>query len=395
MSRRAHDSEANGTPAVRESYLSFGQPSFTDAEIAAVSRVLRSGWVGMGPETLAFEEELARFVGAEHVVSVNSCTSALFLSLLVAGVEAGDEVICPSLTWCSTAHAALFLGARPIFCDISPATLCATARDVEAKLSNKTKAVVAVHYGGLAADVAAIRDVLPPNVMLIEDAAHALGAQYADGAPVGSKANPTCFSFYANKNLSTADGGAIAVHDAALAERLRQLRHLGLPADAWDRFQRGSGYSHAGPSELGFKMNFTDLLAAIGRVQLARFDEMQQRRRRVSTRYLERLGAAGIDIKFQQDFASPRHAKHLAAIIFPGLCTGPSRDDILRELRARNIGVSLHYPPLHNMDFYGLAGDRLPETEDIGERILTLPISAVMEPEDADYVADHLISILS
>ena len=223
-------------PVVRPDYLAFGRPDFGEEEIAAVTRVLRSGWIGMGPEVIAFEQELAAYFGAPHVVTVNSCTSALHLALLVNGVGPGDEVIVPSLTWCSTANAALYLGAKPVFCDVTPETLNITPELVLKCLTKRTKAVIAVHFGGLAVDVVSLRAALPPNIVIIEDAAHALGATYPDGRPVGSSGNAVCFSFYANKNLSTAEGGAIALTDPAQAERLRSLRQHGLPIDAWKRF---------------------------------------------------------------------------------------------------------------------------------------------------------------
>jgi dTDP-4-amino-4,6-dideoxygalactose transaminase len=198
-----HVPDTIATPSIRADYLAFGRPDFGDEEIAAVTRVLRSGWVGMGPEVIAFEQELAAFVGAPYVVTVNSCTSALHLALLVNGVGPGDEVIVPSLTWCSTANAALYLGARPIFCDIDQATLSTTTELILAKLGPRTKAVIVVHFGGFAADVAELRRALPAHVSIVEDAAHGLGACHQDGRRVGSSGNLTCFSFYANKNLST------------------------------------------------------------------------------------------------------------------------------------------------------------------------------------------------
>ena len=169
----------------RTTYLPFGRPDFSADEIEAVARVMQSGWVGMGPETIAFENELAAFMEAPEVVSVNSCTSALFLSLLASGVGPGDEVITPSLTWCATANAALYLGATPVFCDIDEAALCVTPQSVLAVLTPRTKAVVPVHYGGLAVDVAALRRALPDHVAIVEDAAHALGALYPTRVPSG------------------------------------------------------------------------------------------------------------------------------------------------------------------------------------------------------------------
>lgn len=209
---------------IRDTDLPFGRSNFSEKEIAAVARVLRSGWIGMGAETLAFEQELARFVRSPYVVTVNSCTSALHLALLVSGIGPGDEVIVPSLTWCSAANVALYLGARPVFCDVDTKTLCLTPKTVRAKLTAKTKAVVVVHFGGYAVDVAAISHVLPKRVNIIEDAAHALGGAYPDGRLVGSSGNLVCFSFYPNKNLATAEGGAIALADAGTADRRRSPR---------------------------------------------------------------------------------------------------------------------------------------------------------------------------
>jgi dTDP-4-amino-4,6-dideoxygalactose transaminase len=262
----------------RSQYLAFGKPHFSEAEIDAVARVMRSGWVGMGPETLAFEEELAAFFGVPHVVTVNSCTSALLLSLSALGVGRGDEVVCPSLTWCATANAALYLGATPVFCDVDPETLCLSPQCVRAKLSPRTRAIIAVHYGGYAADVGAIRRVVPPHIAIVEDAAHALGARLPDGRMVGASGNLTCFSFYANKNLSTGEGGAIALTDSTLAARLRSLRQNAMPQDAWKRFTHPEVVSTVGITQLGYKANYTDLQAAIGRVQLRRQGEFQARR---------------------------------------------------------------------------------------------------------------------
>src|SRR5690242_10575196 len=193
-------------PEVRPEYLVFGRPNFGDEEIAAVARVMRGGWVGMGPETIEFEKELARYAGARRALSVSSCTSALFLSLAAHRIGPGDEVILPSFGWCSTANAALYLGATPVLCDVDRETLCVTPESVAACLTEHTRAVMVVHMGGLAPDMVALRAALPANVAIVEDAAHALGGHYADGKPVGSSGNAVCFSFYANKNLSTAEG---------------------------------------------------------------------------------------------------------------------------------------------------------------------------------------------
>lgn len=382
-------------PTRRATYLPFGQPDFGDEEIAAVTRVLRSGWVGMGPETMRFEEELATACGAAHVVTVNSCTSALFLSLLVHGVGGGDEVVVPSLTWVSTANAARHLGATPVFCDIDPVTLCVTPDAVRACLTPRTKAVVVVHLGGLAVDVEAIRHVVPPHVAIIEDAAHACGSRFADGSPVGSSGNLTCFSFYANKNLSTGDGGAVALNHAAHADRLRSLRQHALPNDAWKRFIDARVIGGNPVAELGYKMNYTDLQSAIGRVQLTRQGEFARRRRAVARIYAEAIDALPWPVSMQQGVTGGAHARHLFLILLPLEWIGGSRHDVLADLRRRNIGASIHYHPVHRMPLYAGAGPAtLPVTEHVAERILTLPISASMTEDDARQVGRALTHVL-
>lgn len=379
----------------RPAYLPFGQPDFGDEEVAAVSRVLRSGWVGQGPETMAFEEELAVAFGAPHVVTVNSCTSALFLSLLVHGVGPGDEVIVPSLTWISTANAARHLGATPVFCDIDPHTLSVTPASVRARLTPRTRAVVVVHLGGLTVEVDAIRRAIPSHIAIVEDAAHACGARFANGSAVGSSGNLTCFSFYANKNLSTGDGGAVALTDGRLADRLRSLRQHALPTDAWKRFIDARSLGPMAIAELGFKMNYTDLQAAIGRVQLRRQAEFAQRRLAVAQVYADALTSFPWAIAMQTGVLHPAHARHLFLVQLPVRDIGRSRNDILRDLRDRNIGASIHYPPVHTMPLYSVGKDySLPVTEDVADRILMLPISASMTAGDARQVMAAFAEIL-
>ena len=382
--------------AIRKSYLPFGQPNFSAKEIAAVVKVLRSGWVGMGAETLAFEKELATFLDVPHVVTVNSCTSALFLSLLMAGVGPGDEVICPSMTWCSTANAAIYLGAVPIFADIDIETWSVTPQTIREKLTVKTKAIVVVHFGGLAMDVEAIRRVVPVGVAIIEDAAHAFGSRFVNGRYVGTSGNLTCFSFYANKNLSTGEGGAVALYDDEYADRIRSLRQHGLPLDAWKRFTHPQTLLTNELHHLGYKMNYTDLHAAIGRAQLSRFLEMAGMRTQVAQCYVDALGEMIPAVRWQKGCTDPYHARHLFVVQLPLERLSGSRNDVVLALRARNIGAAIHYAPLHRMPLY--CGQNrppaLPFTDAVADSALTLPISANMTLRDADYVASQFMSIL-
>lgn len=380
---------------VREDYLPFGKPNFSDREVAAITKILRSGWLGMGAETTSFERELADYLGAKYVVTVSSCTAAMFLSLLVQGIKPGDEIICPSLTWCSSANVALHLGAKPVFCDVDPQTFCVTSELIREKLTAKTKAVMVVHLGGMTVDTEAIRATLPEDVLIIEDAAHALGAKYGNGKPVGSSINLTCFSFYANKNLSTGEGGAVALFDAELAERIRSLRQHGMSADAWKRFSHPKSIIQIELTELGYKMNYTDLQACIGRIQLKRQPEFYQTRLSVTQYYYEHLQSLMPPLQFQESVLHPNHARHLVMVRLPIEKMTRSRDELLLELRSRKIGASIHYPPLHKMPLYAYEEQpELPNTEKICQGIMTLPISASMNLEDAAYVVEQLKEVL-
>ena len=382
-------SEASEPPGTR--LIPFGRPDFSAKEIDGVSRVMRSGWVGRGHESIAFEAELAEAVGVDRVLTVNSCTAGLFLSLVVSGVGPGDEVICPSLTWCADANVVLQLGARPVFCDVAGETLNMTAATVAAKLTTRTKAVIVVHFGGLAADVESISATVPDTVTIIEDAAHAFGARYADGTPVGSAGNLTCFSFYANKNLSSGDGGAIVVPDTADAERIGYLRHGGLRADAFDRY-RGAEAPREWIVEPGYKMGYSDLLASLGRVQLARQAEFATRRLAIAERYVVGLSGVAPEIAFQAGVLSRGHARHLLVVNLPLDGLRVDRTDLMKMLLARNVGVSVHYPPLHKAAAYASL-EPLPVTEMVCSTLMTLPIGASMTDDEATYCADQVAQL--
>lgn len=376
----------------RETYLPFGKPNFTDQEFEAVARVMKSGWIGMGNEVAAFEQELASYLNAKHVITVDSCTSALFLSLKAQGIKEGDDVIISSLTWCSSANAAVYCGAKPVFADINEDSLITTAENILAVITPKTKAVVIVHYGGLAFELKDLKNKLPENIIIVEDAAHALGAKFKDGTKVGSSGNLTCFSFYANKNLSTGEGGAVALNDDKLADQIRSLRQHGMPVNAWKRFINPKSMIYSQLEQLGFKMNYIDLHACIGRIQLKRFEEMQKIRHKIANRY-----ASELDLKYQAGLTNESHAKHLYVVRLPLLKMKMNRDEFLLAMRDRNIGASIHYMPLHMMDFYreNYGAQKLPVSEKVFNDIITLPISASMTNEDVSDVINNIKQVLN
>ena len=380
----------------RRSFIPFGRPDFGDEEIAAVARVMRSGWIGMGPETITFEKELSAAVQAPHVVTVGSCTAALLISLHALGIGKGDEVICPSLTWCSTANSVLYRGAKVIFCDIDPTNFCMNLQAIRQKITYRTRAVMVVHFGGFAVDVHRLRSMLPKQIAIIEDAAHAFGACYPNGYPVGSSGNLVCFSFYANKNLSSAEGGAVALFDRKMADKIRSLRQHGLPIDAWKRYTHPKAILFsAAIKELGYKANYTDVQAALGRVQLQRFYKMQSHRSQIAVLYHDFLIKNLAGVLPQASVTCVRHAKHLFAVRIRknGVI---KRDGVLRELRKRGVGATVHYVPLHKMPLYKHPKqNKLPITDEVSDEILTLPISACIQREEAVWVCKKLVEVLA
>ena len=378
-----------------EKLIPFGRPSFTEEEIDAVARVMRSGWIGMGNEVVCFENELAEYIGVKNVVTVDSCTSALYLSLLASGIGKGDEVIVPSMTWCSTANAVIYCGAQPVFCDINSETLCSGTDDILKQVTSKTKAVIILHYGGYAVDINELRRNLPDHICIIEDAAHAFGSIYPDGTKVGSSGNLTCFSFYANKNLSTGEGGAICLNDHNKTEILKSLRQLGMPSNSWKKYLYPNENTKQEVQQLGYKMNYIDLHACIGRVQLQRFNAMQQIRQGIVNKYLTALSQFSPPLVFQKGIEKAEHSKHLLVLQLPIQELSLTRDEILVALRKMNVGAGIHYMPLHLMEFYrkNYKASSLPNCEMAYKKIITLPISSSMTESDIDVVVKILREI--
>lgn len=365
-----------------------GQPDFSDAECEAAARVLRSGWVGPGPEVDAFEDELAAYASASHVVTVSSCTAALMLSLKVLGVGPGDEVVCPTLTWVADANAIVALGARAVFCDVDPKTFTLSPATVLPRVTERTKAVIAVHYGGFASDPALLRAALPASVAIVEDAAHALGAHYPNGSPVGSSGNLTCFSFHANKSLSTVDGGAVALHDPEHAGRIAVLRQQGIRTTSHDRLVSDAPLA-AEFVEPGYKMVYSDLAAAIGRVQLRRQPEFAEHRLALARTYTRRVDELSLPLEFQEGLLTEQHARHLLAVLVPSDCPRNFRDELRQRLRSLGIHAGIHYEPLHHQSAFGEQSP-LPVADELFGRLISLPIGPRVTHEDATACIDHV-----
>jgi dTDP-4-amino-4,6-dideoxygalactose transaminase len=368
--------------------VAFAPPQIEDGDIEAVAAVLRSGWLTTGSRVRAFERAFASYVGAPHAVALNSCTAALHLSLLAAGIGPGDEVITTPLTFCATANTIVHAGATPVFADVDPATGNLDPAAVADAVTPRSRAIVAVHYAGRPAPVRALRDLARARQLtLVEDAAHAVEA-VSDAGKVGSTADFTCFSFYATKNLTTGEGGMVTAGDGSRADWIRTASLHGLSRDAWDRYTPGGRpvYDVVMP---GFKYNMPDLLAALGERQLERIERNLRRREEIWRRY--ESGLAGLPIGLPQPAGSgTRHARHLFTVSVDERSAGLTRDALHARLAARGIATSVHFRALHLHPYYatrfGLTPGHFPHAERISATTLSLPLSAAHTDPEIDAV---------
>lgn len=361
------------------------RPDIGDREIAAVTEVLRSGWLGAGPRTAEFERRFAAFCHARYAVGVSSATAALDLSLRLLGIGEGAEVIVPTTTFVSTGHCVAYNRAVPVFADVEPSTLNLDPKDVERRLTPRTRAVIAVHYAGRPADLDGLRQVVG-DLPIIEDCAHAAGARYK-GRPVGGLGAIGCFSFQAVKNIAMGDGGALVLHDRKRCERARRLRWLGIDRSTWERagLDEASWWRYD-VSEIGLKCQMNDIAASLGLVQLERLPETNGRRRRIVERY--RAGLADLPVELPPEdeaaFQSSWHIFHIKT---------DRRDPLSAFLQERGIATGVHYTPIHTYRCYG-EQPRLPVAEALQERILTLPLHPRLGDDQVDYVIDSVRTFL-
>lgn len=366
--------------------ISLSDLTFDEQEERAVVEVLRSGWISAGQITQAFERDFAELVGAHHAVAVTNCTAALHLALLALGLGPGDEVLVPSLTFVATANAVRYTGATPVFVDvvglddwtISPEAL-------RRQVTSRTRAILPMHYAGFPCDMDAIEALAREHdLFVVEDAAHGPGS-WIGACHVGTIGDVGCFSFFANKNLATGEGGMLVTDDEEIAQKARHLRSHGMTTMSWERHQ-GHAYQYDVVA-LGFNFRFDEMRAALGRVQLAKLEGNNAKRAQVYASYVDLLArVAAVRIPFTQ------RRGRLSYHIFPILLDeNADRLGLMKRLRERGVQTSVHYPPAHLMSIHrDLVSAPLPLTEAIGLRELTLPLHPRLSADDVEYVVDTL-----
>jgi len=377
-------------------FLGFSRPCLGEAEIAAVADVLRSGWITTGPVCRRFEEECGRLLDARASVALTSATAGMHVLLHALGIGPGDEVITPSLTWVSTVNLITLVGATPVFADVDRDTLMVTRETVEPLIGPRTRLIVPVHYAGAALDLDPLRSLAAERgVLLIEDAAHAIGTHYR-GVPVGGTGTAV-FSLHPIKNITTGEGGVVCTEDLELAERVRRLRFHGLGADAYDRDSQGRA-PQSEVIEPGFKYNLPDMNAALGVVQLQRLEEFIAKRAELAAAYQERLAEVAGVLPLALPSWPQRHAWHLFIVRVDTDRVGITRDEFMLALKERGIGTGIHFRAVHEHRYYrqGLQTPRspLPNTEWNSQRVVSLPLFPGMTVADVDRVTRAIAQVL-
>lgn len=379
-----------------EKFIPFHRPAIGKEEIKEVVDTLKSGWLSSGPKVKKFEEAFRDFVGTKYAVTVNSCTAALHLALAAIGLKEGDEVIVPIMTFTSTAEVVTYFGAKPVFVDCDPDTLLIDTKKIEEKITKRTKAIIPVHYGGQACDIDRILGIAKKhNLNVIWDAAHAFPTTYK-GKSISQFPDIVCYSFYATKTLATGEGGMAVTNNKAYADKMRLLSSHGISKDAWKRYSKeGSWYYEV--MAPGFKYNLTDLAASLGLWQLKKYDSLWKKRKNIAARYTKSFkDFRGLKVLSQRPYGENSWHLYVIKINLDELRI--SRDKFVEELKARNIGTSVHYIPLHMQpywkDAYNLKKDDFPAASFVYEQIISLPIFPDMKNEDIKAVISGVKDIV-
>lgn len=381
---------------MNKDYLLFHKPFISEEEVNEIVDTVRSGWLSMGPKTLKFEEAFNSYIGSKRSIAVSSWTAAGHLALEAYELKPGDEVIVPTMTFPATAEIVCYFGAKPVIVDVDEHTLNISLSEIEKAITPRTKVIIPVHYGGQPCDMDEILDIAKKhNLKVIEDAAHSLPATYK-GKKIGTISDVTCFSFYATKTLSTGEGGMICTNDESLAERCKIMRLHGINKDAWKRYtESGSWYYEVVAP--GYKYNFTDLQASLGLPQLKKVDMMWQSRQKIAARYTEAL-KDNKHIQLHGIKGDRESSWHLFPIRLNLDTIKIDRAELINEMRRNNIGVGVHFMPVHQHIYYketfNLDDRNYPVSSAVFPRLVSLPIYPGMSMEHVDRVIDILTDLL-
>ena len=374
----------------KERFIVFGAPAIEEAEIDEVVATMKSGWLGTGPKVASFEERFRAFKGAAHAIAVSSCTAALHVSMAACALKPGDEVITTPLTFCATINAIIHAGATPVLVDIDPSTMNIDVRKVESKITEKTRALLPVHFAGRPCQMDALCAIAERHgLKLIEDCAHAIEAEY-QGRKTGTFGDFGCFSFYVTKNLVTGEGGMVLAKREEDASYIKMLALHGMSKDAWKRFG-DEGYKHYEVVAAGYKYNMMDLQAAIGLHQLHRIEENWCKRERIWNQYNKAF--ADFPITLPPEFEpGTRHALHLYTILINPEGTKMSRDKFLDVMTRLGIGVGVHYLSIPEHPFYrstfNWQPQDYPHAMRVGRQTVSLPLSPKLTDEDVQDVIE-------
>ena len=362
--------------------IPVARPFLGEEELAAVAEVFKSGWLGLGSVTYEFEEAIRARLGCGQVVAVSSGTAALHLALLGFGIGRGDEVIVPSLTFAASVQAIVATGATPVFCDVRDETLLADPDDVARRVTPRTRALMPVHYAGQTCDMDRLLALAERHgLVIVEDAAHAFGAT-SRGRPIGSFGHATCFSFDPIKTPTCGEGGAIALSDDGVAERLRRLRLLGIDREAWKRQASEQGWAYA-VTTAGYRYHLPNFCAAIGLAQLRRFDSLLERRRTIGRRYDAAFGSLGVVRPVVVDY------RESAAFLYIIRLVAAQREVFMATLKHHGVETGVHYIPNHLQPFFKpFATAPLPRVERVWPEMVSLPLFGTMTDEDVATVID-------
>lgn len=377
--------------------IPFHRPHCGAAEEQGLLRVLRSGWLTMGKETLDFEREFVEYVQAPHAAAVSSCTAGMHLALLATGIGPGCEVITTVNTFCATLEAIEYAGADPVLADVEEDTLNISPDEVERKITHRTRAILPVDFAGHPCDMNRIRSIAKRHdLLVISDAAHSISAHYG-GTPVGDLADLTVFSFYGTKPLSTGEGGMVTTHSAEWDDRIRVLRLHGMNRDAWKRYGSTRSWYYE-VEQLGYKYNITDLQSALGRAQLRRQETLRNRREAIAEDYIEAFAEVD-EVTLPTVRSSVRHSWHLFTIRVHGEGGRSLRDQVIAGLAEREIGASVHFIPMHYHPYYaqrcGAQRGDFPVAEKAFEAVLSLPIYPDMRKRDVRRVVEAVKDALA